>query len=267
MNDRGGALALSPKLEILAAPGAARKDLDEAASRVIDLFLQREAEFGVHPSVTIHYPDLKDTSAQSFLADAADHVSRQADEMARNGRPAERIVVLTTYGDVVAPSFQAAGYAIIPIDMPAGPDHTCAFVLGPGEPSEGMRTLYVEAVNEADEKIRPTFILTFKDETGDLLAGACGTIHERDGRRYAYLATLTTSARADKGTGTMLAGELMRFLREAGVCTVHLGTQTAAAFYRKVGFGVDHRLVRGMRTRMVDRCELRDDLVMLSMKL
>lgn len=266
MNDHDGAFTQPVKLDILAAPSAAREDLDEAASRVFDLFLQREAEFGIHPSVTIHYPDLTDTSAQGFLADAANHVSQQADEMARNGQPAEHIVVLTTYGDVVAPSFEAAGYATILIDMPAGPDHTRAFMLGPDDPSQGMRTLYVEAVNEADEKIRPTFVLSMKDEDG-LLAGACGVIHERDGRRYTYLATLTTASRADRGTGTMLAGELMRFLREAGVCTVHLGTQTAASFYQKVGFNVDHRLVRGMRTRTVDGRELRDDLVMLSMNL
>ncbi|MFE8585942.1 GNAT family N-acetyltransferase [Sphingomonas sp. NCPPB 2930] len=255
------------RLEVVAVPSASRRDLDVAAALVFNLFLEREAEFGVHPSVFIDYPDLADRSPHGFLADAAHHVARQADAMARDGEPAGRIVVLTTYGDIVTDSFTAAGYAVVPIDMPAGPDHTCAFVLGPDAPPEGTRTLYVEAVNEADEKIRPTFVLTLKDEGGALVAGASGAVHERDGRRYAYLSTLTTASQASGSTGTMLAGEVVQFLRQAGVHTIHLGTQTAARFYQKVGFGIDHRLVRGIRTRMTDGQEVRDDLVMLSMNL
>ncbi len=255
------------RLDALAAPDASRQALDKAASDLFALFLQREAEFGVHPSVAIHYPDLTDLSAHGFLGDAAGHVARQADAMAQDGVPTGRIVILTTYGDIVTSSLEAAGYRVLPIDMPAGPDGTCAFLLGPDEPPEGLRTLYVEAVNEADEKIRPTFVLTLKDDAGTLLGGACGSVHERDGRRYAYLSTLTTASHAAEGTGTMLAGELLRFLKRDGVHAVHLGTQTAARFYQKMGFRTDHRLVRGMRTRLVNGQEIRDDLVMLSMEL
>ncbi len=257
----------STRLEILTLSAVSRQELDRAASSVFDLFVEREAEFGVHPSVILHSPDLTDDSAHGFLADAAHYVAALAETAAAEGDPVGRIVVLTTYAHHVAPAFEAAGYRALPIDMPAGPDHTCAFVLGPAEPPARHRTLYVEAVNEADEKIRPTFVLRMTDDAGRLCAGACGSVHERDGRKYVYLATLTTAPWAAKGTGTKLAGELLRFLRGEGAQVVHLGTQTAARFYQKIGFEVEHRLVRGMRTRVLDGSEIRDDLVMLSMRL
>lgn len=239
---------------------------DEAAA-IFELFLQREAEFGIHPSVVIHYPDVSDRSDKGFIGDAARYVAAQVDTLASEGRAADRIVVLTTFGDLVGPSLAAAGFRSIPIDMPAGPDHTYAFTLDPATPARSGLTLYVEAVNEADEKIRPAFVLKLTDGKGRLHGGACGSIHERGGRRYAYLATMTTEAEAARGTGTCLAKELLRFLRDQGVSTVHLGTQTAAAFYQKLGFRVVHRLVPGMRTRMAGGREIREDLVMLAMDL
>lgn len=239
---------------------------DEAAA-IFELFLQREAEFGVHPSVVIHYPDIADRSDQGFIGDAARYVAVRADALASEGRAMDRIVVLTTFGDLVGPSLVAAGFKSTRIDMPAGPDHTYAFTLEPAMPMAGGPTFYIEAVNEADEKIRPAFVLKLTDGEGRLCGGACGSIHERDGRRYAYLATMTTAAEAAKGTGTYLAEELFRFLRDQGVSTVHLGTQTAAAFYEKLGFRVIHRLVPGMRTRSANGKEIRDDLVMLAMDL
>lgn len=255
------------KFEILNSTVASRESLDEAATDIFNLFLQREAEFGVHPSVVIHYPDVSDLSTDSFLTDAASYVDRLTHAMIDDCAPAGRRVVLTTYGNLVAPSFKAAGYNVIPIDMPAGPEHTCAFVLGQDTPPTGQRTLYVEAVNEADEKIRPTFVIRFVDEQSNLCAGACGSIHERDGRRYAYLATMTVAPHMEKGTGTKLTGELIRFLREQGVHTVHLGTQTASTFYQQMGFKINHRLVQGMRTHMVNGHEISEDLVMLSREL
>ncbi len=78
---------------------------------------------------------------------------------------------------------------------------------------------------------------------------------------------MTTAAGVARGTGTSLAEELFRFLRDQGVSTVHLGTQTAAAFYEKLGFRVVHRLVPGMRTRTTGGKDARHDLVMLAMDL
>ncbi|MFT3758748.1 GNAT family N-acetyltransferase [Thauera sp.] len=238
---------------------------DEAAA-IFELFLRREAEFGVHPSVVIHYPDISDRSDKGFIGEAARYIAAQADSLASAGRALARIVVLTTFGDLVGPSLVAAGFNPILIDMPAGPDHTYAFTFDP-MPTERGLTLYVEAVNEADEKIRPAFILKLTDSQGRLHGGACGSIHDRGGRRYAYLATMTVAAEAARGTGTFLAEELFRFLRDQGVSTVHLGTQTAAAFYQKLGFKVVHRLVPGMRIRTTGGKEIRDDLVMLAMDL
>ena len=241
--------------------------MQEEAAAIFGLFLQREAEFGVHPSVVIHYPDIAERSGNGFIDDAARYIAAQADMLMSEGRAVDRIVALTTFGDRVGPSLVAAGFKSIPIDMPAGPDHTHAFTLDLTTPTGSGLTLYVEAVNEADEKIRPAFVLKLTDSEGWLHGGACGSIHERGGRRYAYLATMTTAAEAATGTGTYLAEELFRFLRDQGVSTVHLGTQTAAAFYQKLGFRVVHRLVPGMRTRMTGGREIRDDLVMLAMDL
>lgn len=238
--------------------------MQEEAAAIFDLFLRRDAEFGVHSSVVIHYPDIADRSDNGFIGDAARYVTAQVDAMALEGRVADRIVVLTTFADFIGPSLVAAGFKSIPIDMPAGPDHTCAFTRDLATPTGSGLTFYVEAVNESDEKIRPAFVLKLTDSKGQLHGGACGSIHERSGRRYAYLATMTTAAEAATGTGTYLAKELFRFLRDQGVSTVHLGTQTAAAFYQKLGFKVVHRLVPGMRTRMTGGREIREDLVMLA---
>ncbi len=242
------------------------KMADEAAA-IFELFLRREAEFGVHPSVVIHYPDIVDRSDNGFISDAARYVAAQADTLVSTGRPADCIVVLTTFGNLVGPSLVSAGFKPVRIDMPAGPDHTYAFTQGPAMTTGEIRTLYVEAVNEADEKIKPAFVMKLTDGEGRLHGGAYGSIHERDGRRYAYLATMTTAAEAARGTGTYLADELFQFLRGQGVSTVHLGTQTAAAFYEKLGFRVVHRLVRSMRTRETDGGEIGSDLVMLAMDL
>ena len=239
---------------------------DEAAA-IFELFLRRESEFGVHPSVVIRYPDISDRSDAGFIGNAARYIAAQADALTSDGRAPDRIVVLTTFGDLVRPSLVAAGFKAIPIDMPAGPDHTYAFTLDPTAPTKRSLTLYVEAVNEADEKIRPAFVLKLTDGEGRLRGGACGSIHERGGKRYAYLATMTTAAGVARGTGTSLAEELFRFLRDQGVSTVHLGTQTAAAFYEKLGFRVVHRLVPGMRTRTTGGKDARHDLVMLAMDL
>ncbi|MFT3664638.1 GNAT family N-acetyltransferase [Piscinibacter sp.] len=255
------------RLVRLTLADASPQTMQDEAAAVFELFLRREAEFGVHPSVVIDHPDISDRSDKGFIGDAARYVAARSDALAAEGRAPDRIVVLTTFGDLVGPSLAAAGFESTVIDMPAGPDHTCAYIRGPAMPAGTGSTLYVEAVNEADEKIKPAFALKLVDGQGQLHGGVCGSIHERGGRRYAYLATLTTAAEAAQGTGTFLAEELFRFLRDQGVSTVHLGTQTAAAFYRKLGFRVVHRLVPGMRTRMVGGREVRDDLVMLAMDL
>ncbi len=254
------------KVHTLTLADTAAATIRDEAAAIFALFLKREAEFGVHPSVVIDYPDLSDRSLSGFLADAAAYVAKRAASMPDD--PAGvAIVVLTTYADVVGSGFAAAGYKTVRIDMPAGPDHTAAFLLPARDPGLAARTLYIEAVNEEDEKIKPSFVLKLTDERGHLCGGACGSIHEREGQRYAYLATMTLAPGVPEGSGSALVAQLVQFLRSQGVAMVHLGTQTAGRFYEKMGFKVEHRLVRNLRARQQDGQEITGDLVMLSMKL
>lgn len=254
------------QLKVFTLADTAHETIREQSAAIFDLFLKREAEFDVHDSVVIDYPDLSDSSEVGFLADAATYADRRAALLAE-GVPAVRIVVLTTYGDVVRSSFEAAGYDFIAIDMPAGPEHTAAFILEPSASDWDGRTLYIEAVNEDDDKIKPSFVLRLSDPMGGLCGGACGVIHERQGKRYAYLATMALASDMPQGTGSEIMEQLLKFLRRQNVEAVHLGTQTAARFYEKIGFKVDHRLIKNLRVRRKDGQEFLGDLVMLSMAL
>ena len=254
------------QLKVFTLADTASEKIRKQSAAIMDLFLKREAEFDVHESAVIDYPDISDTSEFGFLTDAATYAARRAASLAEDV-PAIRIVVLTTYGDVVRSSFEAAGYDFIAIDMPAGPEHTAAFILEPSAPDWDGRTLYIEAVNEDDDKIKPSFVLRLSDPMGQLCGGACGVIHEIQGKRYAYLGTMALASGKPQGTGTAIVEQLVQFLRSQKVEVVHLGTQTAARFYEKIGFTVDHRLVKNLRVRRKDGQESLGDLVMLSMVL
>lgn len=251
-------------LEALTLSDCSQEKLRDSAAALCALFAERESEFSVHPSAVIDYPDLANTSTTGFLVDAPAYAARRAAAMCGSA-PAIRIVVLTTYGNIVGPSFEACGYESVHIDMPAGPDHTAAFMLAPACDCSDIRTLYIEAVNEADEKIRPSFVLQLVDMHGQLCGGACGSIHERDGSRFAYLATMTLMSGMPQGSGTAIVEQLIQFLRAQHVRTVHLGTQTAGRFYEKMGFQVEHRLVRNLRIRQNAGQHVLGDLVMLRM--
>lgn len=250
-------------LTTLALADTPQTVLDAEAAQIFALFLEREAEFGVHPAVDIDYPDIANPDQSEFLADAAGYVEKRAAAMSEASLGV-RVVVLTTYANIVGARLESAGYQVVPIDMPAGPEHTAAFFREARGSDSSPRTLYVEAVNEADEKIRPAFVMKLTDPSGRLRAGACGSIHTRQGRRYAYLATMALASGMPAGSGTALGKHLLQFLRAEGVSTVHLGTQTAAKFYEKLGFKVDHRLVRHLRVRENHGQEEFGDLVMLS---
>ncbi len=151
--------------------------------------------------------------------------------------------------------------------MPAGPQHRSAFVVEPSAPCSGGRTLYIEAVNEDDEKIRPSFVLRLSGPLGRWCHGACGSAYERQGKRYADLATMTPAAGMPQASGTEIVEQHVRFLRDQNVEAVHLGAQTAARFYDKSGFKVEHCLIRNLRIRREDEQEVQSDVVMLSMAL
>lgn len=120
-------------------------------------------------------------------------------------------------------------------------------------------------MDEADEKIRPTFVFSLTDAEGRLCGGAFGAVHERRGRRYAWLSVLAVAEGLPPMTGTRLAEAMLDALRAMGVVTVHLGTQTAGRFYQKLGFRVTHRLACGLRRRATPAGRtVEEDLVMLA---
>lgn len=249
-----------PVIKALTLANTPRARIDAAAAEIFDLFLQRETSFGVNPDVTIDYPDLAAT--RGFLDHPQAYVRDRLEAATAMGQPFGKVVILTTYADRVHDPLVAAGFRAECIDMPAGPDHTFAF--GLDLPTGAVRTLYLEAVNEADPKIRPTFALRLLGDGGKLLGGACGSVHERDGRRYAYLGTLTLAPELPAGTGTDLARRMLDLLRQEGVAKIHLGTQTAAPFYEKLGFRITHRLVPALRHRRgKDGQIIEHDLVMM----
>lgn len=259
--------ASGSSLEFLTTRSVSREQVEAAASDITRLFLEREKSFGVNPDVTVDYPDLAEPGS-TFLRDPAGYVRQRRDAAAAAGAPHERIVILTTYGDRVHDALVAEGFQAQRIDMPAGPDHTHAFVLGAAGASPPGHILYVEAVNEADPKISPGFALRLLDKTGKLQGGACGSIHARDGRNYAWLAILVVAPGLPQGTGTALARQMLDLLRRENIATIHLGTQTAAPFYERLGFRTTHHLISGLRFRHGgDGQSIPHDLVMMELNL
>lgn len=249
--------------DILTIDATPRDVLDSAAAAIFALFLEREREFGFNPAVVTEYPDISNPDTSSFLNAPLDYIIERCQALDTDDESVIRVVILTTYGERLYDVLVAADFEAVRIDMPAGPDQTYAFFLD-RPVAENGRTLYLEAVNEADEKIRPTFAITMTDETGRLCGGACGAVHERDGVRYAYLATMSLAAGLPKGSGTRLAGALLAFLRTQDVKTIHLGTQTAGPFYERIGFSIVHRLVPALRTRRaLDGSDIAHDLVLM----
>ena len=241
-----------------------RADLAGGAQGLFDLFLAREPEFGFNPDIVVDYPDLTAETAP-FLADAPAHVAGRIAALEREGAPIGRVVILTTYAEVVGAPLSAAGWRGERIDMPAGPDGTWTYRL---DLSEAPRTLYLEAVDEADPKIRPDFLLELHDDQGRLRGGAWGSIHRRDGRRYAYIATMTLDVGLPPGVGTRLGQALEATLRDAGVVAAHLGTQTAGPFYERLGFRITHRVLPDLRVRVGDDgARTTTDLVMMERRL
>lgn len=255
------------EVNVFTLADTARSQLDAKARGIYEMFAERELEFGFNPAVIVEYPSIADPATSDFLADPNTYISNRVNELEKSG-PISRVVVLTTFGQRLLGSLAASGYAPVKIDMPAGPDNTYAFSLDRNVEGGHGRLLYLEAVNEADEKIRPTFVLQLMNNEGRLCGGACGAVHARDGKKFAYLATLTLAPGLPPTTGARLSQTMLDVLKAQGVTTVHLGTQTAGRFYEKLGFRVTHRLVQGLRTRVADDGRaVSDDLMMLAMDL
>lgn len=253
-------------LDILTVETAARDRLDASASEIVSLFLSREKSFGFGSNIVVDYPDIGPDSR--FLGDPVAYLEERLASAALAETPFGQVVILTTYADRIGRPLIDMGCVPAPIDMPAGPDNTCALTYQVPNHSAAARVLYVEAVNEADPKIRPSFVLSLVDEDRLLVGGACGAIHSLEGRRYAYLAMMAVAPGLPPTTGTRLAEAMLDLLRRERVSGVNLGTQTAGPFYEKLGFDTTHRLVRGLRHRIAeDGRRFEYDLVMMTLNL
>ena len=218
---------------------------DELSKRQLALFAllqQREQEFGFNPNVIVHYPEAL------FLTTPLDYLDQLILEQQQQCHLFNEVVILTTYPQVHTPLVER-GYRHEAVHMPAGPDHTAIFRMQSGTHVAG-KTLYIEAVNEQDPKIRPTFVLMLHDENGELQGGMSGSIWNQDERRYAYIGTVVVQPGQPAGSGTRLANAVLEYLTRQGVCEVNLGTQTAEPFYTKLGFQTIHHIVPALRHRM-----------------
>jgi hypothetical protein len=217
---------------------------DELSKRQLALFalLQlREQEFGFNPNVIVHYPETR------FLNVPLDYLAQLIPAQQQQGHLINEVVILTTYPQVQAPLVDH-GYRHEAIHMPAGPDHTAIFRMHCGSYPAG-KTLYIEAVNEQDPKIRPTFVLMLRDELGELQGGMPGSIWTKEERRYAYIGTVVVQPGQPAGTGTLLANTVLEYLSLQRVCEINLGTQTAEPFYTRLGFRAIHHIVPALRHR------------------
>ncbi len=238
--------------------------LDQAAMALFGLFQDREKDFGFNPNVTVEYPVVSDTAQSAFLLDPAGYAEKRVASLQSDGHQISRIVILTTFGDSLILPLCAAGYHASRIEMPAGPDGTVWFEKRQAFDGAEQRTLYLEAVDEADEKIKPSFVIELRDTEGRLRGGGCGSIHKRGDFHFSYLATMTLDTGLPNGTGTALGEKLIDVLRAEGATVIHLGTQTAGPFYEKLGFNVTHRLVAGLRNRRaINGALVQTDLVMM----
>ncbi|MCC7007141.1 MAG: GNAT family N-acetyltransferase [Ottowia sp.] len=228
-----------------------KQELQQEQATIFGLLVEREKEFSFNPDIITEYPDITDF----FLSAPASYIqSRIANiEMSQN-RAVDEVIILTTYGDKLTVPLAADGYDVEKIDMPAGPDYTFKFSKTNFDkvPDWKRCTLYLEAVNEQDEKIQPTFVLKLTDEKGILNGGMCGSVREIHGERFAYISTVVVDSYVPKSAGSLLAITVLDYLKQEGVKCANLGTQTAGRFYEKIGFSITHRIVKKLRSRITD---------------
>lgn len=75
------------KLEAFVLGAASTETIRIEAAPIFDLFLKRESQFGVHPTVEIDCLDLAVTSASGFLTNAAAYVAKRVAAMAETAPP------------------------------------------------------------------------------------------------------------------------------------------------------------------------------------
>ncbi len=211
---------------------------------LFNLLQVRDSEVTLNSNIILDYP----ASIESFLTDPINYIDTQlSNQYQKSTAEIQEIVILTTYGDKLITKLEQNGFNSSKIDMPAGPDNTYHFAK-PINPT-GKFIYYIEAVNEADEKIRPTFIVLAKDSEQQVIGGISGSIFTHKGNKFAYIATTVTSQIAPQGLGSQLMQDTLDYLTKSGVSKVHLGTQTADKFYLKHEFNIMNKLINNIRYR------------------
>ncbi len=224
--------------------------LEQEQSALFGLLTEREKEFAFNPDIVTEYPDIG-----YFLKDPTAYVDARCSAiLAQQGKVVNHAIILTTWGDRLTGTLAGCGWQSEKINVPAGPDHTFkfskTFTTLPGSAMTCM--LYLEAVNEKDEKIRPSFVLKLHDARGSLYGGMSGSICEINGRRFAWITTVVVNKGVARTAGSIIVEAVMDYLKKEGVQQVNLGTQTAEHFYQKQGFHVIHHIVDNLRWRKAD---------------
>ena len=219
-----------------------------AAAEVLALFPAREAGFGFGPGIIAEVPD-----RAALLADPAGLIARRCADRG----PVGRVVLLTTFGPQLAAPLAAAGFAATAVDWPAGPAGTVVFRR---ETGAGGPTLYLEAVDEEDPAIAPSFVLRRTDPAGRVTGGAVGVARGD----AAWITMLVVAPDQHAGSGSAIARQMLDRLAAEGVRRIDLGTQTAAGFWRSLGWAETLTVVPGLRLwRGPDGVERPSDLVMM----
>ncbi len=211
----------------------------------------REAEFTFSSNIIIDYPDI--STQNSFLDDPVGYIHEKCNNASKENKLVRQVVILTTYGNILLDKLVSCGYVSELINMPAGPDNTYKFSKAVEQDIGNIFNcvLYIEYVNEKDSKILPTFVASFKDESGALCGGMSGSVWtDNHGVKSAYIATVVVDMGSPKGIGGEISQYVMDYLVAQGVYKVNLGTQTASDFYKKQGFTVIHHILSNLRTRM-----------------
>ncbi|MEI2562939.1 GNAT family N-acetyltransferase [Vibrio metoecus] len=230
---------------------------DELIEKQLQLFkiLQiRESSFGFNSETTVHYPE------RDFFESTMGYLSNLINSLDEIGQ----VVILTTYDEVTSPLLDA-GYSCEKIHLPAGPDNTAVFRNCIGNAGN---TLYIEAVNEQDPKITPTFVTILSDAESNLIGGMSGSIYEKNSDRSAYISTVVVNEHGQKGSGTAIARYTIEYLKNKNVNEIGLGTQTAESFYLKLGFTSIHSILKNLRYRIDEHGQkINQDLVIMKKRL
>lgn len=204
---------------------------------LFNLLQIRDSDFTLNENIILEYP----APLEDFLNNPIKYIHK------KDLSEIKEIVILTTYGDKLIKNLVNDEFKANLIDMPAGPDNTYHFSKQINQ--SGKFTYYLEVVNEADEKIRPTFIITAKNNNNEIIGGISGNIFEKDNQKFAYIATTVTAPNSPKGLGSQMMQETLNYLEKSNVAKVNVGTQTADKFYIKHCFNIINHLIKNIRYR------------------